>query len=321
MRLTVDSEEFNSLWYGLILRFSPTAIALLLYGVYVNLFLLSIYTLSRRRTAGTTLLIAASCMMAVIGTTQIALDVAGTVFEARLFQQFVHAEPLSFTEDRLITLKIAQQIMLSINNFITDCIFMYRCYVIWGSRKKAIILPMLLMLLTSGVAMWGSTTPAQVSGGDLAIPFGLCAITNVVLTVWTACRILWIRRTASLVDLDRTIRGRYTRATVIILESGAAYCIVAIFLIISALLDDVTFKVGIGLAQQLLNIVPTFTLVYIGLKNMTETSHADLESCHPKVPTNQHTPLSSTARRFKLRRRSSWPVILDIKLEETEGRN
>ncbi|KAJ7882363.1 hypothetical protein B0H14DRAFT_2565351 [Mycena olivaceomarginata] len=76
MLYTVESGVFDSLWYFIICYFAQTAVSLLLYGFYINLFLLSLHTLSRRKTAGTKFLIVASCIMAVLGTTQMALDVA-----------------------------------------------------------------------------------------------------------------------------------------------------------------------------------------------------------------------------------------------------
>ncbi|KAJ7888688.1 hypothetical protein B0H14DRAFT_1193778 [Mycena olivaceomarginata] len=91
MQLTVDSGAFNSLWYSMIM----TAVSLVLHGVYVNLFVLSMYTLSRRKTVGTTLLRIASCMLAVVGSMQLALDVAGTVTLARVFQRMVYPKPLT----------------------------------------------------------------------------------------------------------------------------------------------------------------------------------------------------------------------------------
>lgn len=73
-------------------------------GVYVNLFLLSLRTLSRRKTAGTKFLMVASCMMAVVGSTQMAVDVAVAVAAARLLQQLVHSEVVN--EQGLIILPL-----------------------------------------------------------------------------------------------------------------------------------------------------------------------------------------------------------------------
>ncbi|KAF7346454.1 hypothetical protein MSAN_01873400 [Mycena sanguinolenta] len=271
MQYTVDSEAFDSWWYAIENGFSQTAVSLVLYGAYVNLFLLSLYTLSRRKTAGTRLLIAASCMMAVVGSTQMALDVAAIVVATRLFRQIVHSEGLA-ERSSLPALLTAQTVTLVVNYFIADSIFLYRCYVIWGSQKRTLILPSLLMSSNFVVMILGLTTEVLTSelAGRIATLLGVA--TTLVLTAQTAGRILWIQRAASRVALDITIRGRYTRAIVLILESGVVYCAAGIFLVITYSPGGETFSIYFGILQQLLNIVPTFTLVYIGLNNMAASS-------------------------------------------------
>ncbi|KAJ7888682.1 hypothetical protein B0H14DRAFT_1193707 [Mycena olivaceomarginata] len=155
---------------------------------------------------------------------------------------------------------------------------LYRCYVIWGFQKKPIILPMLLIASTLVAVILSSLNKAIAVGKITTITTILAAATHVILTSLTAGRILWIQRAASHVALDSSVRGRYTTAIVIILESGAIYCAAAIFLVVSVSVNEVVFSIGFGIGQQVMNIVPTFTLVYIGLKNMRENQPADLES-------------------------------------------
>ncbi|KAJ6508658.1 hypothetical protein C8R45DRAFT_968173 [Mycena sanguinolenta] len=291
MQYTVDSEAFDSEWYAIENGFSQTAVSLVFYGVYFSLFLLSLYTLSRRKTAGTRLLIFASCMMAVVGSTQIALDVAAIVVAARVFQQMVHSGGLT-ERSPLSALLTAQTVTLVVNYFIADSIFLYRCYVIWGSQKKTLILPSLLMLSNFVVMIVGLTThvlPSELAGRISTL---LAVAVNLVLTAQTVGRILWIQRAASRVALDITVRGRYTRAIILILESGVVYCAAGIFLAITYSPSGETFSIGFGIAQQFLNIIPTFTLVYIGLNNMAGSS---LEMNH-KVA-SESTLWSWTVRR------------------------
>ncbi|KAK7012597.1 hypothetical protein R3P38DRAFT_3364393 [Favolaschia claudopus] len=88
---------------------------------------------------------------------------------------------------------------------------------------------------------------------------------NVVLTGLTAGRIVWIqRKSASTLSDDDVTRSRCTRATKIILESGLIYCVVALFIVVSFSINEEWLRIGFGLAAQLMNIVPTFTLVGSG---------------------------------------------------------
>ncbi|KAJ7888685.1 hypothetical protein B0H14DRAFT_1193746 [Mycena olivaceomarginata] len=292
---------FDSGWDAMMAFIPLMAVSLTLYGFYVCLFLLSLHTLSRRRSTRTILLTVASCTIAVVGSIQIAIDVALVVVAARVLQRIVHSEILAERSLRILpvfgstlpALLKAQTFAFGINYFITDSIFLYRCYAIWGFQKKPIILPVLLMLSSSisGIILYSTTNTMNSS-----LPFILAAATNLVLTALTAGRILWIQRAASHVALDSAVRSCYSRAIMIILESGAVYCTVAIFLVISRSLNEEIFGIGLGIAQQVMNIIPTLTLVYIGLKNLEEHQPADLERGYELPPSQVHLRTWSRTR-------------------------
>ncbi|KAF7340726.1 MYND-type domain-containing protein [Mycena sanguinolenta] len=332
MQYVVGSGAFDSFWSSTMLNSWQMAASLVLYGFYLNLFLLSLYTLSRQRTAGNALLIGASCTVAVFASTHMALDVAATSAASRALQQSVHSESetLLRNERSMMRLELAQGYIFGINNFITDCIFLYRCYVIWGSQKTPLILPVLLMLATLITAILGTASKMHIT-----ITFALSAATNIVLTALTgkfnliprltmvnaesflaAGRILWIQRAAaSYVDLDRTVRGRCTRAVVVILESGAVYCAMAIVLIISyTSADTVLLSITCGMGHQLTNIIPTFTLVYIGLKNMVDSNrprgHRDVEIGPDKARVLSENKVPPSLKRAQLR---PWMPALESK--------
>jgi hypothetical protein len=66
----------------------------------ISLFLLTIHLLSHRRTSpGIKLLMVMSCIMAVLGTAQMAVTIAQTVVQACFVQQDVQAVPQGLKED------------------------------------------------------------------------------------------------------------------------------------------------------------------------------------------------------------------------------
>jgi len=137
-----------------------------------------------------------------------------------------------------------------------------------------IILPGLLAICTVAA---GILSVVSVSIQDATIMYGLAAVTNVALTALTAGRILWMRRDASHIPVDKTLRPRYNMAIRLILESGVIYCIAAVFLLITSLgaakitsAAETSGVIGVGFTQPLLNIIPTFTLVYVG-RNAADT--------------------------------------------------
>ncbi|KAJ6510943.1 hypothetical protein C8R45DRAFT_1207738 [Mycena sanguinolenta] len=237
----VVSSPSESPWSFLMKVLSVAGVSLVLYGIYLNLFLLSIYILARRRkTHGIKLLMAWSCLFAVVGTAQVAGTIVRTVAAARFVQesdlsQVQVSKPGNF-------MSVGQDVLGAMNNFATDSLYLYRCYVIWEHRWKVLILPGLFMFATFGVA------------------------TNLIFTTLTAGRLLWIRRTASSVGANNQLRSRCNRAIGIVLESGAIYCIATIFFLITASLhESEAYAIELGFGTQLLNLIPTFTLVYVGL--------------------------------------------------------
>ncbi|KAF7333326.1 hypothetical protein MVEN_02347900 [Mycena venus] len=320
MQYNVHSGAFDSHWYFMINHLLQTAVSLLLYSIYINLFLFSLHTLSRRKAVGTKLLIVASCIMAVVSSAQMALDVAINVAEARLLQQIVHLQisehslmTVPLWTSTLLVLQTAQRIIFAMNNFLTDAFFLYRCYIIWGFQKKPLILPGLLMLATLVMGIFSFTARNADTAADSRISYSLAVATNLVLTALTAGRILWIRREASHVLVENAFRSRYNRAIGVILESGMIYCLAVIFLVIGDSLNVEILSIGFGIAQQLLNIIPTFTLVYIGLSNTnTAGSSHNVISNYTPSRSAMHTVYSSGP--------SSAPAVLYITKVETEGR-
>ncbi|KAJ7132581.1 hypothetical protein C8R44DRAFT_774210 [Mycena epipterygia] len=278
-RNTVQSttQLFDISWDLTMQTFEETGVSLVLYGIYICLFLLSLNALSRRKARGTKLLIGATCAMAVVGTAAMAINIALAVLTARATQHIVHEQVAQFLNGLRYQETLAEALVITslTNNFLTDSLFLYRCYVIWGSQKRIIILPGLLMI---GTVATGFLSVVSVSFQDATITYGLAAATNVVLTALTAGRILWIRRDASHIPVDKshipvdkTVCPRYNMAIRLILESGVIYCIAAIVLLITSLgaakigsaAETSSVIVG-GFFQSLLNIIPTFTLVYVG---------------------------------------------------------
>ncbi|KAK7007383.1 hypothetical protein R3P38DRAFT_3030074 [Favolaschia claudopus] len=246
------SMNYNIDWVDEKIIWIQGATSLVLYGLYVALFLLSLYTLSCRRTRGTRLLVIASYVMAVMGTVQIALTIAYALNELNVLQGIaegnegkiasaVHAEQ---------GLTIARNVTFTVNNFITDCIFMYRCYVIWSYKMKPIILPAFLLVLTLGIGCYTSVVGPDMLA-DVA-PYILAAATNLCLTALTAGRILWVLRTASATPFpDSPTPRRYKIALGVILESGAVYFLVSLILAFSFSMDVGLFPITWAIAMQL----------------------------------------------------------------------
>ncbi|KAJ7100310.1 hypothetical protein C8R43DRAFT_964089 [Mycena crocata] len=190
-------------------------------------------------------------------------------------------------------------------SFVTDLVFLYRCYMIWGSRKKVLFLPgisMLATLVAECVSIGGiyaglfHPNPTYL---DPRIPAILGGVTNIILVGFTAGRIWYIRREAQ-ICIPNTFRQRYDTAIIIILESGAIYvfCLIiwvtAESLIMHSDSSGVIIFQGVaqGLVLQAVNIVPTLILVRVGLGRSTEKNSPFSQ----ELPALHQVPLISVAR-------------------------
>ncbi|KAJ6530125.1 hypothetical protein B0H19DRAFT_1082534 [Mycena capillaripes] len=281
----------SAIWNYAMSIFSSTGFALLLYGIYISLFLLSLHILSRRRTSpGVKLLIAASCVMAVLATTQMAFNVAGAAINARLLQQTI----LSQIDPQLVRLYHALSAVQDLS-FALNKSQLYRCYVIWGSQRKILILPALLIFSTLVVGILGSAPGSSIP--DMRIPYSLAAATNLLLTAFTG--------KSNFLDLQLKRINMPSLTSFYRLESGAIYCVTAIFLMVTFSLNEDIYLNVIAIAEQLINIIPTFTLVYIGLTNTAENPLPD----HVMRQVRSNQPLPSPLGPVQL---SDLPQVLDI---------
>ncbi|KAJ7672049.1 hypothetical protein B0H14DRAFT_3070049 [Mycena olivaceomarginata] len=253
----IDSPAFDNDWDSLMNDISSTGVSVLLYGIYINLFLLALYTLSRRRqSSGVKLLIAATCVMAILATAQSALH-------ARALQRAIRLQssPAKLSHVYNI-LSVLGNFLFVLNNQYPTPQFRYRFLFVQFTNLESTSRP------SCRRAMWIY---------ELSMASALQQI--LLLTTFIAGRILWVRRLSSHVGLDNTLRSRYN--------------------VVLKLMYD--------------NIIPTFTLVYIGLTNTAENplpAHRLMHQGTPGKPPPLHPrPVQS----FTL----SCP--LDIQQGDTEG--
>ncbi|KAJ7455845.1 hypothetical protein FB451DRAFT_1564851 [Mycena latifolia] len=284
MNYVVDSAEFEDRWTTMLFTVSVNSTVLLLYALYVVLFSFSIYTLRRRTPAAAKFLLVPAWIMFLLATCGTVIVVTTTELSMRM--NYLLVQGSSDSSARLLrlyhALALGQDVILAVNNLVTDLLFLYRCYVIWGSRKRILVVPGALILATvvvgciSVLRYYGVIT--STSYIDTRVPFIMGGATNILLMCLTAGRIWYIRRKGQLLP-GQTIRKRYDTAVAIILESGLIYCLCVIIYIISVSVNNsgspfATIFNGVswGLVQLGVNIVPTLILVRVGLGRSTENT-------------------------------------------------
>ncbi|KAF8203372.1 hypothetical protein K438DRAFT_1757710 [Mycena galopus ATCC 62051] len=305
-------------------------------ALYVVFFLYSIHTL-RRSVPGHKLLVGVAWLMFLLATAGTIIVVSTTAISMRMVYLLVQGYLDS--PARLLrlyhSLALGQDIILAVNksvhpcpyasipdedlrSLVTDLLFLYRCYVIWGSRKTILVLPGIMILATvvggciTGLGYYGLiklNIPI-----DPRVPFVMGGITNISMMSLTAGRIWYIRRELRTVTGLRPLRQRYDTAVAIILESGILYCVCVIIYVISisisksslfilqySIIVQGTIFNGVawGLVQVGVNIVPTLILVRVGMGRSTENtgpSMSNIES-QPIFASRGEQPLSVEMQR------------------------
>jgi len=294
-----------------------TSATLIFYGFYANLFIIAMYTLRHRRTSGRTWLLAATWMLFVLGTLQAILRIsistllasAVALLVGRTRSQVPTAEIVGLLQKRL-HLELADNAVFAVNVLLTDSIFLYRCYVIWGYQMKPILLPGILILSTTIMAVVTlvesslSTDFLLLAGRTQVITttttYALGLAANVVLMALTAGRIWWMRRAlANVPDLHSSIDTRHNATISIILESGSIYCFSAFLLAIAlttAGSSSELYSVLLGIAFQAINIAPTLTVVRVGLghniEDAVKTGFTQLTNATQKMSKQPPSPRS-----------------------------
>ncbi|KAJ7451547.1 hypothetical protein FB451DRAFT_1283554 [Mycena latifolia] len=267
-------------------------------GFSILLAVLALYFLSRRRTPGRRVFICAIIVMCVFGIAQMIHRVAITALMLRVYSSVADrpADQKNQSFNQHLA-DISEDFLLLTNNFATDTLLTYRCYVIWGqSRYKRWVAgpPLILLIFTT---IFGCVVTAlTMSSGDLGVSLfhnigntvvvGLgMIITNLLLTGLTAGRIWWTRRHLRVIG-QPTLLQRYDTAIAMLLESGALYFAVVIVFLVALLVGGSGVFEAPGFAAlsaataQLGNIIPALIIVRVSLKRSVDvdpTAQANLK--------------------------------------------
>ncbi|KAF8154577.1 hypothetical protein B0H34DRAFT_529383 [Crassisporium funariophilum] len=220
-----------------------------LYGLYVVLFIICIYVLLQRQKTLHWVLLASAIVMFGLATADI-------VYTYYLVFDKLLVGGIGFNDLR------PKYWLYVTNNVIADSLLLYRCYVVWGFKKRVIAGPVALLIA-------GTVCGYVFEGGPPQrfkytwIYLSMTFVLNLVLTSLTAGRIWWLARKARLI-LGPGLLQRYNATINILIESGFIYLTyIALDLALqknkvgNAILDA-------GLIQAV-GIMPTLIIVQVGL--------------------------------------------------------
>ncbi|KAJ7144108.1 hypothetical protein C8R44DRAFT_142822 [Mycena epipterygia] len=279
MEAALDPVVLESSWGSLQAGLYESMTALLLYGIFLVLFVLASYLLAYRLDApGRRYFIAITVAMFLFSTTQVVLHTTIALLAIRGVHHEIRGEP--FIEEVFICkiLFFAQDIVLVTNNLITDGLFTYRCYLVWGKNVYSTILPLCMLAATTAIGYVEAFRDDYHPFGSIItsrVAFDLSILTNVVLMCLTAGRIWWARKELRTILSDPAITRKYNTAIAMILESGAIYCATVVGVVLSEAFSSPSshvYPMFRGAIAQVVNIAPTIIIVRVGL---TQRVHCD----------------------------------------------
>ncbi|KAI3614164.1 hypothetical protein WG66_000193 [Moniliophthora roreri] len=237
-------------------------------------------------------------------------------------------------------------IVYVVANMIGDAILLWRCYHIWGSRLKIIILPTLLCLGSNTLAITDSVLADplkpefdgegsfySLSPPKLLISFLFVTMfANAILTLMIAGRIFYITRQAMRL-LGSHVRRTYKTIIALILESGMLYPFALILyatVLISMWVKGTTGSGGASsksqvatdlIAQvmayslvQFVGIAPTLIIVRTGLGISVENVESTVQTIRVELTEQEISPEIHRASRIAFRHslRSTDPTSSDV---------
>ncbi|KAF8132188.1 hypothetical protein K438DRAFT_1884919 [Mycena galopus ATCC 62051] len=230
----MSSAISESIWTLVFSEITKSATALFFNGICILLALQGCYFLSRRTSSGRGVLVWAMIIACAFSILHMSYQVAFTAMFVRLLRAAGIAATASEQQDLQASFRHLSQtklqwdnIVILINNFAADSLFIYRCYAIWGQSRykgRIILVPLLLLLFTT---VFGIVVNVLQSAEDGHLVVALGAITtNIVLTGLTTGRIWWTRHHLHLqVVGEKKLIQRYNTAIAMLLESSALYLV------------------------------------------------------------------------------------------------
>jgi len=217
------------------------------YGIYLVLFCLCIYILLHRpHNLGNIVLLVTAIVLFTFSTVQTVINLV------------LGAADIDNINIPYHQIFLANAEIFIFNNVVADGLLIYRCYSIWNKNIYVVLVPIIMLIITS------------ILGWDILLPFtpffALTLATNVVVTVLTAGRIWWLCRKARNY-LQTDLQRRYLSAISILVESGVAYsAVVLAYIVFGAFESTNIMQEPIWeVLAQLVGIVPTLIIVRVGM--------------------------------------------------------
>ncbi|KAJ8073120.1 hypothetical protein PM082_019988 [Marasmius tenuissimus] len=306
--------------HGIIIEPATTlSITFLAYGIYLTLFITSLFILAQRRRnrsspsssqyspkAHLTQII----LLFVVTTIADGIYVVETARDMLVsFDVFKNASYSDYREKirgggSRVVLQIVFIVSVVILNAIVDLILISRCYSIWGNSKRVAI-PLIIVSglinlagivavpffgLDSSSWPYSSRWNEQVATPLIMTFFLANLIFNLVLTILTAGRIWWIGREVESL-LGRAVHEKYSTVIAILLESGIIYPLAQLLNVVFVSAFQPNYKMpfnALPIVVTAASIAPTLLTVRVALGQSVESVDAMMVETNLRFEDGNH---------------------------------
>ncbi|KAJ7920574.1 hypothetical protein B0H13DRAFT_1986859 [Mycena leptocephala] len=188
MNYTIDPNTFASHWDSTLARTYGIYAEFLLYGILLVLLCIAGHFLYHWTGAGRKSLALATSAMAILATLQIIIHVYIAVLGSHIVRLAIEGAvwpaPLALGPTNLYDrLYVAKDFLLVTNNIVTDGLFIYRCFVVWGRNIRIVFLPMLMLFATTVLGYLVACEDEFISPNQLdpRVPIAITILTSMVL--------------------------------------------------------------------------------------------------------------------------------------------
>jgi len=189
------------------------------------------------------------------------------------------------------------KIRYTLANAIADGIIIYRCYVIWGSKWRPVILPVFSYACT---LIGGILGLIPLSGTSERAATAVCMATifctNVLASSLAAGRIWWISRRIAKLQGRGNSRKIYTNLSAILLESGLIYpaaLVISVGIFVSPTTPTVSVLICVAACYHIVGIAPTLIIVRVGLGVSTDEADKSLTLSEGAIKQDQRRALTT----------------------------
>ncbi|KAJ7080445.1 hypothetical protein C8R44DRAFT_992455 [Mycena epipterygia] len=270
-----SAADTATLYLGLKSQFYTAAASLFFNGICLLLFSLAVYFLVQTKTfASRYIFLPLSVIFVLFALAQVIIDVYLAVLFTNIVETTIETGTVPrSTEQAWVNLYTVREAATVTNNALADCLFLYRCAVIWGASpysKVIITIPAFLILATMTV---GYVATFANTNALITVPYPMALATNFVLLGLTAGRIWHAGREATVL-FGAGANRRYNAIIAIVCESSLLYVIVVLIYMVTLNTGQEfspLYNISWGALAQVVNIVPMMVIVRVGMtKNFSD---------------------------------------------------